>query len=108
MNENNLDQESLKKAIYAELGASDFPEATQQQILASATGPIIQSLTLAILLKLPPEAQEDFKKAFEAGDGDVVEEIITSHIPDSTSFIREEIRKATAEFRAILDKKLSS
>ena len=102
-----VDEAGLKREIYKTLGVEKMPPEAQEAVLAAAAGPIMQSVTLAILMALPPQGQEQFKNAMDKGDGELVRAIIIANIPDSTAFIGEEVKKATAEFRRLFEKELA-
>lgn len=93
----------IREEIIAMLGIENLSEAMREHALATAGGPIIQSVTLAILERLPKEEQEAFKEAFKRDDSAAVQRIIETHIPDADTFIPEEIRKAAAQFKQIFE-----
>ena len=102
-----LDQEILKKEIFEALGVAKMPPESQEEVLAAAAGPVIQSVTLAILEKLSADDKNAFKEASEAGESETIEKLILKNIPDSTAFISAEVKKAVAEFRTLFEQELS-
>ncbi len=102
-----IDEKVLKQEIFTALGAANLPQEMQEEVLAVATGPIIQAVTLAILMKLPVgDVQEKFKAAFDKGDSETVQRIMADNIPDADKFITEEIQKASAEFRTLFESEM--
>jgi len=98
-----IDDAKVAEEIFASLGISHLSEEAQQEVIAAAGGPIIQSVTLALITAMPEEEREEFRTALESGDGAAVQQLITTHIPDSTAFIAGEIQKATAEFKQLFE-----
>ena len=94
-------QETIHQALIEELGIENLPPEVQQEAIATAGGPILQSVMLDILEKMPQASRADFQAALEAGDQKRIEALITQNIPDSASFIEQSIAKALAEFRAL-------
>jgi len=96
-----VDEAQVRTEILDSLGIAHLSEEAQQEVVAAAGGPILQSVTLALIEAMPEEAKGEFRMALEAGDGGKVQQLITIHVPDSTAFIAEEVRKAAAEFKQL-------
>lgn len=96
-----VDEAQVHAEILESLGIAHLSEEEQQEVVAAAGGPILQSVTLALIEAMPEEARGAFRTALEQGDGAQVQQLITTHIPDSTAFIAEAVRAATAEFKQL-------
>ena len=103
----DINEAQVRRELFGVLGAEGMPPEAQEQVLLAAGGPIMQSVTLAILQALPPQGQEQFMQAMEQANSELVRAIIVANIPDSTAFIGEEVKKAAAEFRRLFEKELA-
>ncbi len=99
-----MNPQDIHAALIKELGLEGMPKDVQDEAVAVIGGPILQSVTLALLEKLPPQAQTDFQSALEAADAMRIEAVLQAHIPDSSSFIETEVQKAIAEFKSLAGK----
>lgn len=93
--------------LLSELGIANMPKNVQEEILSTVGESVMKSVMLAIILKLPPEAKEAFKKLSDAKDAEGVAKLLKTHIPNPDAFIEEEARKEVAAFKAELAKKLA-
>ncbi|GEM_PF-3832436 len=103
-----IDENAVRQEIFGMVGASDMPPEAQDAVLAAASGPILHSVTLAVLLALPDDVRESFTDAIDKNDGETIQRIIAEHIPDSTTFIGKEVRKAAAEFRKLFEEEMKA
>ena len=103
-----IDENVVRQEIFGMVGAEGMSPEMQEAVLVAAGSPILQSVMLAILLALPDEEQEKFKTAIDAGDENAVQEIISANIPDSTTFIGNEVRKAAAEFKTLFEQETAA
>jgi hypothetical protein len=94
-------QETIRQALIEELGIEGLPPQAQQEAIATAGGPILQSVMLDILEKIPQPNQSTFQAALEAGDQNRIEALINENIPDSDVLIEQSVAKAIAEFKTL-------
>jgi hypothetical protein len=96
-----MNPQHIHDTLITELGLEGLQPEQQQEAVAIIGGPVLQSVTLALLEHLPTEAQSSFQEALEEGDAVRIETIISAHIPNSTEFIEYEVQKAIAEFKSL-------
>ena len=94
-------QDTIRQALVEELEIVSMPKELQDEAIAAAGGPILQSVMIDILEKLPPAQRDAFQKALEAGDQKSIEALITANIPDPATFIGQSVEKAIAEFKSL-------
>lgn len=90
-----------RQVVVEELGIEALPIEAQDEIIGTVGQNILMHVMLAILEKLPPDAQEGFKALTEESRGEEAEALVAQHISDLPAFITAESRKALAEFKAI-------
>lgn len=95
-------QDTIQQALLKELGLEGLPVEAQKEAMAAIAGPVLQSVMLEVLEKIPQDQQADFQKALEAGDALRVEALMAAAIPDSTTFVEQSVAKAIAEFKSLL------
>ena len=94
-------QDDIRQTLLKELGVESLPPQAQQEAIAAAGGPLLQSVMLDIFEKIPQAQQADFQKALQSGDHKGIEALITANIPDSSAFIEQSVTKAVADFQAL-------
>lgn len=90
-----------RQVIVEELGLESLSIEAQDEIIGTVGQNILMRVLLAILDKLPPDAQEGFKALTEEARGDEAEALASQYILDLPAFITEESRKALTEFKEI-------
>ena len=93
--------DEMRSIMIREFGIGGLPAEKQKEALAMIFEPIIQSVTLGILTKLPVETHEAFAKALENNDSTTIETLITTHIQNPTAVLEGEVHKAIEEFKSL-------
>lgn len=96
-----------REQLVDELGISGLGSDIQDEIISAVGENIVKSVTLAAILKLPPDAQEEFKRLTNKGDAEGVAKLLKVHIADPDAFVEEEARKELGAFKESLAKKLA-
>lgn len=96
-------QNDIRQALLKELDIESLPPQAQQEAIAAVGGPLLQSVILDILEKIPPAQQSAFQQALDAGDQANIEKLIAENIPDAQAFIEQSVAKAVAEFKSLRD-----
>ena len=96
-----------REQLVSELGIASVGSDIQDEIIAAVGENIIKAVTLAALLKLPADVQEEFKRLSDKGDAEGVLKLLKAHIADPDAFVEEEARKELGAFKESLAKKLA-
>ncbi len=96
-----------REQLVSELGIGSLAKDMQDEIIAAVGENLVKAVTLAVLLKLPPEAQTKFKELSEANDAEGVLTLLKAHIPDPDAFVEAEARKELAAFKGSLAQNLA-
>lgn len=96
-----------REQMAQELGIAGLRRDMQDEILEAVGENIIKAVTLAALLKLPPEAQEEFKRLTDTDNAEGILALLKKHIPDPDAFVEDEAHKELAAFKESLAKKLA-
>ena len=94
--------------LIAELGIAGLGSDVQDEILSAIGENITQAVMLAVLLKLPPAAQQEFKTLSDAGNAEGIAKLLRSTIDNPDSVIEEAARQEIAGFKETFAKKLAS
>ncbi|MDO8517666.1 MAG: hypothetical protein Q7S26_00020 [bacterium] len=96
-----------REQLVSELGIAGLGADMQGEIVSAVGENIVKAVTLAVILKLPPDAQAEFKRLMDTDDGEAVLKLLKTHIPDPDAFVEEEARKELGAFKETLAKKLA-
>lgn len=96
-----------REQLVSELGIAGLGSGVQDEILSAVSENVVQAVTLAAILKLPPPAQEEFKQLIDKGDAEGVMKLLKANIADPDAFVREEARKELSAFKETMAKKLA-
>ena len=95
-----------REMLVSELGIAELKPELQNEILSGVGENIVRAVMIAVIEKLPPQAQEQFKKLTEAGDAEGVAALLKANIENPDVFIEQEARKEIAAFKDTLAKQL--
>lgn len=96
-----------REQLVSELGISGLGTDMQDEIISAVGENIVKSVTLAAILQLPPEAQEEFKRLTDTSDAEGITKLLKKHIADPDAFVEAEARKELGAFKESLAKKLA-
>lgn len=92
-----------RDTICVSLSLNDLPETERTQITTDVERNILASILLEILTKLPPDAQEAFKRAYREGNEEQAYAVCTPYIPHITEFIESKGLAALDELRTAIE-----
>ena len=97
-----------REQLVQELGIAGLGNDMQDEIIGAVGESIVKAVTLAALLKLPPEAQEEFKRLSDTDNVAGITDLLKKHIANPDAFVEEEAHKELAAFKESLAQKLAS
>ena len=93
--------------VIAALGIEGLPQKAQEEAVAAVGETIMQAVTVAVLLRLPEDKQDEFKDLVDKNDAKGIDALLRAHIPDLDAFMQSEIQKEVGAFKAEMEKQLA-
>ncbi len=96
-----MNEQDIAALAAKDLGIETLSPDMQKDVLARLGEASLKGALLEIFEKLPPSAEEEFKKISESGDLAKTQYFLKQQIPDYESIMKRHITKTVEEFKRV-------